>query len=82
VDRLATWTIARKLPGEGRVGAGKPPVEVVVEPIEVDIGADRHRDPLTESSVMRILSFAQRKSTGLLGRGQSPPVRGWYGWGC
>ena len=43
MDRLATRTIAGKLPSEGGVGAGKLPVEVVAEPIEVDIGADRHR---------------------------------------
>ena len=83
VDRLATRTIAGKLPSERGVGAGKPPVEVVAEPIEVDIGADRHRYLLRSNllSCGYYLSHngSQRATSDA---GGSRSAHRWYEWGC
>jgi hypothetical protein len=70
MNRLATRTIAGKLPSEGGVGAGKLPVKVVAEPIEVDIGADRHRYSLGSIFCHADSIFRTMEVNGYFGHGR------------
>jgi hypothetical protein len=77
MDRLPTRTIAGKLLSEGGVGAGKLPVEVVAEPIEVDIGTDRHRYPLRQIFCHADSIFRTMEVNGYLGPGRSRSAHRW-----